>query len=198
MERKMKRVWGWLGLVLLLWGLWTAPSWAGLQDDRYDGNIFALYAGNGSLVPPKVTLEKSRQSDRATLLLFYVNDSRDCKQFASTISQLQGYYGRVTDFIAIDVDALPFGAQFSANEAGYYYKGRVPQTLIFDRQGQLRQEFIGVVPFETLDDTFREVFDLLPRSQSLELRPRPVNEINVELVPPPPVKGKKLANETVE
>lgn len=149
-------------------------------------------------MPPKVTLEKSRQSDRATLLLFYVNDSRDCKQFASTISRLQGSYGRVTDFIAIDVDALPFGAQFASNEAGYYYKGRVPQTLIFDRQGQLRQEFIGTVPFETLDDTFREIFDLLPRSQSLELRPRPVNEINVELVPPTPPKGENLSKGAVQ
>lgn len=194
----MKRLWGWLGLILLLWGFWTAPSWAGLQDDHYDGNIFALYAGNGSLVPPKVTLEKSRQSDRATLLLFYVNDSRDCKQFASTISQLQGYYGRVTDFIAVNVDALPFGAQFSPAEAGYYYKSRVPQTLIFDRQGQLRQEFIGVVPFETLDDTLRAVFDLLPRAESLELRPRAVNEINVELVPPTPTKGENLSKGAVE
>lgn len=198
MEKQMKQLWVWLGLILLLWEFWTAPSWAGLQDDRYDGNIFALYAGNGALVPPKVTLEKSRQSDRATLLLFYVNDSRDCKQFASTISQLQGYYGRVTDFIAVNVDALPFGAQFSPAEAGYYYKGRVPQTLIFDRQGQLRQEFIGVVPFETLDDTLREVFDLLPRAESLQLRPRPVNEINLELVPPTPPKGENLSKGAVQ
>jgi len=188
----MKRLWAHtltlISLTVLVWGLLSGSSWAGLQDDRYDGNIFALYGGNGSLVPPKVSLSQSLRSDRATLLLFYVNDSRDCKQFATTISQLQGYYGRVTDFIPIDVDALPLGAEFSATDHGYYYKGRVPQTLIFDRQGQLRQDVVGAVPFETLDDTLREVFDLLPRSESVELRPRPINEINVELVPPTPAK----------
>ncbi len=188
----MKRVWAQtltlICLSALLWGLLSGTGWAGLQDDRYDGNIFALYGGNGSLVPPKVTLSQSLNSDRATLLLFYVNDSRDCKQFAPTISQLQGYYGRVTDFIPIDVDALPLGAQFSPTEPGYYYKGKVPQTLIFNRQGQLRLDVVGAVPFETLDDTLREVFDLLPRSESVELRPRPVNEINVELVSPTSVK----------
>jgi len=30
----------------------VAPAQAVLNDDRYDGNIYALYAGNGSLVPP--------------------------------------------------------------------------------------------------------------------------------------------------
>ncbi|MCH9055706.1 thylakoid membrane photosystem I accumulation factor [Synechococcus sp. PCC 6716] len=176
----MKRLWTQrltlIGLALLLWGLLTSVSWAGVNDDRYDGNIFALYGGNGSLVPPKVSLSQSLKSDRATLLVFYVNDSRDCKQFATTISQLQGYYGRVTDFIPIDIDALPLGAEFTATDPGYYYKGLVPQTLIFDRQGRLRQEVVGNVPFETLDDTLRQVFDLLPRSESPELRSRFVND----------------------
>ena len=30
----------------------VSPVQAVLNDDRYDGNIYALYAGNGSLVPP--------------------------------------------------------------------------------------------------------------------------------------------------
>ena len=29
-------------------GLWSGGAIAGLHDDDYDGNIFALYAGNGS------------------------------------------------------------------------------------------------------------------------------------------------------
>jgi hypothetical protein len=64
-------------------------AWAGIQDDRYDGNIFALYAGNGSLVPPKVTLAKSLRSERPTLLTFYIDDSQDCKQFSAIISQIR-------------------------------------------------------------------------------------------------------------
>ncbi|MBF2098511.1 MAG: thioredoxin family protein, partial [Gloeomargaritaceae cyanobacterium C42_A2020_066] len=53
---------------------------AGLKDDRYDGNIFALYAGNGSLVPPRVTLADALgRPDRATVLVLYLDDSQDCK-----------------------------------------------------------------------------------------------------------------------
>ena len=37
------------GLCLLLI---ASPAEAARDTDSYDGNIFALYAGNGSLVPP--------------------------------------------------------------------------------------------------------------------------------------------------
>ncbi len=39
----------------------------------------------------------------------------------------------------------------------------------------------GQVPFEQVDDAFRQVFKLLPRSESAELKRRVVNEINTEL-----------------
>ena len=37
----------------------VAPAQAVLNDDRYDGNIYALYAGNGFLVPPANPLSDS-------------------------------------------------------------------------------------------------------------------------------------------
>jgi len=40
----------------------------------------------------------------------------------------------------------------------------------------------GQVSFEKVDTVFREVFDLLPRSESTTLKRRPVNELNTELV----------------
>ena len=36
----------------------VSPAQAVLNDDRYDGNIYALYAGNGSLVPPPIPCRK--------------------------------------------------------------------------------------------------------------------------------------------
>jgi len=59
------------------------------------------------LVPPKVTLAKSLAGDRPTLLVFYVDDSRDCKQYAPVVSRLQAFYGRVADFVIINVDNIP-------------------------------------------------------------------------------------------
>ncbi|MEL6221354.1 MAG: thylakoid membrane photosystem I accumulation factor [Cyanobacteria bacterium J06627_8] len=160
------------------------PAHASLTDDRYDGNIFPLYAGNGSLIPPRVTLAQAlERSDRPAILSFYVDDSSDCKQYSTVLTQLDAYYGRAADLIFMSVDSLPFKDDYTSTEAGYYYKGYVPQTLIFNQDGDVVLDEIGQVPFEKMDDILRKLFDLLPRSESVELKRRIVNEVNVELVP---------------
>ncbi|MGK7900019.1 MAG: thylakoid membrane photosystem I accumulation factor [Hormoscilla sp.] len=161
--------------------LGTPPALAGINDDKFDGNIFALYGGNGSLIPPKVTLAQALKRDKPILLMFYVEDSRDCKQYSTVVSQLQASYGVPADFILIDVDAILPKSTYEPTEPGYYYEGLVPQTLILDSAGKVVFKASGNIPFERVDDAFRKVFDLLPRSESVELRRRPVNEINVEL-----------------
>jgi len=160
----------------------TSPAWAGFDDDHFDGNIFALYGGNGSLVPPVVKLSDSLSQKRPALLVFFLDDSRDCKQFASTVSELQRYYGRAADFMPINVDTLLPDKKYTPEDPGYYYKGYVPQTVIIDQSGKVALDVNGLVPFETVDDEFREVFNLLPRSESVELRRRAFNEFNTELV----------------
>ncbi len=156
---------------------------ASLDDDRYDGNIFALYAGNGAIVPPRVSLAQSLKQEKPTLLFFYVDDSRDCKEYSFVISQLQAPYGRVANFVPVMADSIPLKASFTPDEPGYYFKGSVPQTLVLDGSGKVRFDKTGTLEYEVVDDVFREVFDLLPREESEELRRRPVNELNIELVP---------------
>lgn len=158
-------------------------AWAGLNDDNYDGNIFALYAANGSLVPPKVTLAMSLRQHKPALLVFYVNDSSDCKQFSTVVSNLQAFYGRAADFIPLDVDALPLQPSNALSDPGHYYQGIVPQTVLIDQSGQVVLNAQGSVAFEQVDDVFREVFNLLPRAESLKLKPRAFNEVNTELAP---------------
>ena len=173
------------GLLLLLLGclvLWEAsPALAGLKDDRYDGEIFTLYAGNGSLVPPKFTLAEALKRDRPTLLVLYIDDSSDCKAYSAVVSQVQAYYGRAADLLPVRLDGIAPKAAYDATEAGYYYKGVVPQTVLFDASGKVVLNESGTVPFETLDAKFREVFDLLPRTQTLDLKRRQVNEVTTEL-----------------
>ena len=163
-------------------GCWQAPAWAGLHDDDYDGNIFALYAGNGSIVPPKYTLAQSLAQDRPTLLFFYVDDSRDSKEFSPVVSQLQAPYGRAANFIAIAADSVPVKDSYDKTEPGYYFEGSVPQTVVFDQQDNVVLNEVGQIPYERVDDKLREVFDLLPREESLELKRRSFNEVNSELV----------------
>lgn len=161
---------------------WGSPAIAGLMDDRFDGDIFALYASNGSLVPPKYTLEQAFKREKPVLLVLYVDDSSDCKQYSTIVSQLQAFYGRAADFLAVRVDALNPKVNPTQTDEWYYYKGVVPQTVLFDAKGKPVLNEAGSLSFERVDDVFRETFDLLPRSQSVELKRRPLNEINTELV----------------
>jgi hypothetical protein len=164
-----------------LLALGMRPAFAGINDDHYDGNIFALYGGNGSLVPPRVDLSDSFLRKKPALLVFYVDDSRDCKQYATVVSNLQQYYGRAADFIPVSADSLPAKPSDSLEEPGHYYEGVVPQTVLLDESGKVAFNAKGLVAFEEVDDAFRKVFDLLPRTESVPLKRRMVNEFNTEL-----------------
>lgn len=179
----MRRLTSFLLVILSCWVLvGQSPALAGLHDDRFDGDIFALYAGNGSIVPPKVTLAEAFQRKRPILLVFYVDDSQDCKEYSLVVSQLQNFYGRVAEFMPIRVDSLTQKATKDPTDPAYYYKGFVPQTVLFDGNGKVVLNETGQISLEQVDDVFREVFDLLPRTESVELKRRQVNELTTELV----------------
>lgn len=166
-----------LGLIMGI-----SPASANIDDDRFDGNIFALYGGNGSLVPPRVTLAESINRSKPALLVFFLDDSRDCKQFATTVSRLQQFYGRAADIIPVNVDAIAAETPEDPTDPAHYYRGFVPETVLIDQSGEVVLDEVGLVAFEKVDDKFREVFNLLPRSESVELKRKPINEITIELV----------------
>ncbi|MEM9219994.1 MAG: thylakoid membrane photosystem I accumulation factor [Cyanobacteria bacterium P01_F01_bin.150] len=169
-----------LAMLLVLPG----SAWASLDDDRYDGNIFPLYAGNGFLVPPHMTLEQALdRSNRPTVLGLYVDDSEDCKKYSTVWSTIDAYYGRAANLIFLSVDSIPPQESYQPTEAGFYYGGAIPQTVIIDTDGTVVFDETGTVPYETIDDSLRKVFNLLPRTESEELKRRSFNEQNFELVP---------------
>lgn len=155
---------------------------AGMDDDHYDGNIFVVYAGNGSLVPSKLTLAESLKRKTPVVLVYYLDDSKDCKQFSIVVSRIQEYYGRAASIIPVNVDSMPVKSSYTPDEPGYYYKGVVPQTVILNQKGKTVFNGKGQVKFEAIDDSLREVFELLPRTESVELKRRSFNEFNTELV----------------
>lgn len=157
---------------------WTPDALASINDDRYDGNIYILYGGNGSLVPPRMDLPTSLTRNKPAILVFYVDDSSDCKQFSIVITRLQEFYGRATSIIPVSVDSFVDKDQYTPEEPAYYYSGVVPETVVLDEAGKVVYDGKGQVPYEEIDDALREVFDLLPRSESQVLKRRPFNEYN--------------------
>lgn len=170
-----------LSLICLSW-IVSPVALAGINDDRYDGNIYVVYAGNGSLIPPPLNLAESRAREMPIVLVYYIDDSSDCKKFSIVVSRIQKFYGRAASIIPVTVDSIPLKANYNPEELGYYYRGLVPQTVVLDQQGQVVFDEEGQIPYEQVDDVLREVFDLLPRSESVELKRRSFNEFNFELV----------------
>jgi peroxiredoxin len=154
------------------------PAVAGLNDDRYDGNIYILYGGNGSLVPPRMDLPTSLKRNKPAILVFYVDDSSDCKQFSIVVTRLQEFYGKAASIIPVSVDSFIDKDRYTPEEPAYYYSGVVPETVVLDEAGKVAYDGKGQVPYEEVDDALREVFDLLPRSESQVLKRRSFNEYN--------------------
>jgi hypothetical protein len=169
-----------LFLVVLIASLaiWTIPASATINDDRYEGNIYVLFGGNGSLVPPRMDLPTSLKREKPAILVFYIDDSSDCKQFSGLVTRLQEFYGRAASIIPVSVDSFIDRDRYSPNEPAYYYHGVVPETVILDQKGKVVYDGKGQVPYEEMDDVLRKVFDLLPRSKSEVLKRRSFNEFN--------------------
>lgn len=169
-----------VGLLILItsFSLWTASASATINDDRYEGSVFVLFGGNGSLVPPRMDLPTSLKREKPAILVFYVDDSSDCKQFSILVTRLQEFYGRAASIIPVSVDSFIDKDQYRPDEPAYYYSGVVPETVILDQQGQVVYDGKGQVPYEEMDDALRKVFDLLPRSKSEVLKRRSFNEFN--------------------
>jgi len=83
----------------------------------------------------------------------------------------------------VTADSIPPKNQYEPTEPGYYYRGLVPQTVVFDKNGKVLLNKTGMVPYEEIDDVLRQAFDLLPRTESEDLKRRAFNEVNTELVP---------------
>jgi len=162
---------------------WIAPASADIKDDRYEGNIYILFGGNGSLVPPRMDLPTSLKREKPAILVFYVDDSSDCKQFSLEVTRLQEFYGRAASIIPVTIDSFIDQEQYTPEEPAYYYHGVVPETVILDQNGKVVYDGKGQVPYEEMDDVLREVFDLLPRSESQVLKRRSFNEFNSGMTP---------------
>lgn len=172
-----------LTVTLTLWLNHPSLSYAEINNDRYDGNIFVVYAGNGSLVPSKLTLKQSLTRKMPVILVYYLDDNSDSKEFAFIVSRFQEFYGRVASIIPISVDSIPMKETYQRDEVGFYYRGGIPQTVILDEDGKIVFDEIGQIKFELADDVLRDIFNLLPRSESVELKRKTFNEFNSELVP---------------
>ncbi len=170
-----------LALLLVLPG--ASPALASLDDDRYDGNIFALYAGNGSLVPPRSSLAQSRADGRVSVVIYYLDDSSVSKRFAPVVSELQRQWGNSIELIPLVTDPLQDRKAEGADDPATYWKGTIPQVVVFDRSGKVVFDASGSIGSDAINAAVSRATGIALQPGAPALATESFNELNAEVVP---------------
>ena len=130
---------------------------ASRTTDSYDGNIFPIYAGNGSIVPPQTTLRESINNKRISILFFYLDDNSDSKALAPAISGLDLIWRNTIDIIALTTDELQNEKKEDPNEENFYWNGLIPQTLVLDGNGIIRYDKNGIIDIDEINKIISDI-----------------------------------------
>jgi len=171
--------WVWISCLVGL----VPPAWASLSDDRYDGNIFALYAGNGSLVPPSSSLAKAVADHRVAVLVYYLDDSAVSKRFAPVVSELQRIWGNRIDLIPLVTDPLQNRPSTGPTDPAAYWNGTIPQVVVFDRDGQLVFDASGQVSVDAINSAVSGATGISLAPGAGSSTSQSFNELNSEILP---------------
>ncbi len=171
--------------LLLSLSLLPGAAHASLENDRFDGNIFSLYAGNGSLVPPRSTLAQALGSHRTAVLVFYLDDSSVSKRFAPVVSELQRQWGNSIDLIPLVTDPLQGRPEQGPTDPAHYWKGEIPQVVVVDGDGRVRFDAAGSMELAAIDAAISEATGLpLPAGERAGATIS-INELNREVLNQP-------------
>ena len=161
--------------------LLVSPAQAVLNDDNYDGNIYALYAGNGSLVPPANTLEDTLADQRTAVIVYYLDDSAVSKRFAPVVSELQRLWGRGIDLLPLTIDPLQGRQPTGAADPASYWRGQIPQVVVIDPNGEVVFDQEGQVSLGSINDAISLATGLPAPELPAINQEGSFNEVNIEV-----------------
>ena len=164
--------------LLIFFFLFVNPVYSARDTDSYDGNIYPIYAGNGSLVPPQSTLSESLKNERTSVLVFYLDDSSTSKQFAPVVSGIKLLWSSSVDLIPLSIDELDNDDPQTFRDPGYYWHGKIPQTVILDGKGNVLLDEEGQVSFDQINDAITKGTGL--KKPDFDLEVKSFNEYNSE------------------
>jgi hypothetical protein len=167
---------------LLALGLAPDAAIAARDTNSYDGNIYALYAGNGSLVPPRSTLADAMAEHRPIVLGYFLDDSAASKQYAVVFNELQRLWGRSVELILLSTDPLQNRDTHGPTDPATYWKGVIPQVVVFNTEGTPVLDETGPVSIDAINIALTGVTGLKPQGDVKLSLSREVNELNSEIV----------------
>ena len=156
----------------------TYPASAARDTDSYDGNIFPIYTGNGSLVPPATSLSEALDKERTSVIVFYLDDSATSKSFAPIVSGIKLLWGSTIDLIPLTTDEIQGNQSNDPKDESYYWHGNIPQVLVIDGKGKVILDQEGQVAIEAINDAIVEATGENRPSFSISIKT--FNEYNSE------------------
>ena len=156
----------------------AASAFAARDTNSYDGNIFPIYAGNGSLVPPPSKLSDSLDKDRTSVVIFYLDDSATSKAFAPVVSGLKLLWKSSIDLLPITTDELQGNQSDNPRDESFYWHGNIPQIVVINGKGKVVLDEEGQVPIETINKAISTASGLDAPSFSIKIKT--LNEYNSE------------------
>ena len=164
--------------LLVIFFLSVNPVYSARDTDSYDGNIYPIYVGNGSLVPPPSTLTESLKNERTSVLVFYLDDSSASKQFAPVVSGIKLLWSSSIDLIPLSIDELDNDEKKTFDDPGFYWHGKIPQTVIIDGKGNVLLDKEGQVSFDDINNAITKGTGL--KKPDFDLKVKSFNEYNSE------------------
>ena len=155
------------------------PVQAAKDTDSYDGNIFTLYAGNGALVPPRISLSEALERQRTIVLIFYLDDSAASKAFSPVVSDLQRQWDQSIELLPLTTDELQWKPSDDPRNPASYWHGRIPQVVVINGQGEILLDEEGQVSLQAINQAISESTGIsAPVGKTLSLT---FNELNTEI-----------------
>ena len=165
--------------ILLTCFVFANSAIAARDNDSYDGNIYPIYAGNGSLVPPQTTLKNSLKNKRTSVLVFYLDDSSTSKSFAPVVSGIKLLWSNSIDLIPLTTDELQNDSDdLSSLDEAYYWRGNIPQLVVIDADGNVLLDEEGQVPIEKINSAISKATGLKEPDFTISIKS--FNEYNSE------------------
>ncbi|SBO42032.1 thylakoid membrane photosystem I accumulation factor [Cyanobium sp. NIES-981] len=155
---------------------------ASLTNNTYDGNIYALYAGNGSLVPPRSSLAQTLQEHRPAVLVFYLDDDAASKQFSPVVSELQRLWGNNIELIPLVTDPLQNRPDSGPSDPAHYWRGHTPQVVVLNGEGRVVLDAEGPVSVDRINPAVSEATGIPLPDSFRSSGSVSFNELNTEVI----------------
>ncbi len=166
-----------IGLIFLVC-ISVQPAYSARETNSFDGNIFPIYAGNGSMVPPASSISKSINNKRTSVIFYYLDDSATSKQYAPVISGLKLLWTTYIDIIPITTDELEGVNTNNKNDPAYYWHGNIPQVVILNGDGEVQLDKEGQIPIDQLNEAISKASGL--NKPDFNITIKSFNEYNSE------------------